>query len=91
MTTASFTSGPSAARTDAELIGSNKRFYDALWSEAKLFAPERFNTWPLVSELAAETSRRNSFPFAIREPSPPMLSAIARLGLGESFSGLMKG
>ena len=40
---------------------------------------------------AAETSRRNSFPFAIREPSPPMLSAIARLGLGESFSGLMKG
>lgn len=58
MTTASFTSGPSAARTDAELIGSNKRFYDALWSEAKLFAPERFNTWPLVSELAAQTSRR---------------------------------
>ena len=42
----------------ADLIGSNKRFYDALWAEAKLFAPERFNTWPLVAELAAQTSRR---------------------------------
>lgn len=58
MTVASFTSGPPAPRTDADLIGSNKRFYDALWSEAKLFSPDRFNTWPLVSELAAQTSRR---------------------------------
>lgn len=58
MSTASVTSGSTASRTDADLIGSNKRFYDALWSEAKLFSPTRFNTWPLVSELAAQTSRR---------------------------------
>lgn len=58
MTIASFTSGSTATRTDADLIGSNKRFYDALWSEAKLFSPDRFNTWPLVAELTAQTTRR---------------------------------
>ena len=40
---------------------------------------------------AAETSRRSNFPFAIAGASAPMLSAIDRLGLGDSFSGLMKG
>ena len=40
---------------------------------------------------AAETSRRNSFAFAISGASAPMLSAIDRLGLGESFAGLIKG
>jgi anti-anti-sigma regulatory factor len=40
---------------------------------------------------AAETARRSYFPFAISGASAPMLSAIDRLGLGESFSGLMKG
>jgi SAM-dependent methyltransferase len=58
MTIASFTSGSSAPRTDADLIGSNQRFYDALWSDAKLFSPDRFNTWPLVTELVAQTTRR---------------------------------
>lgn len=58
MTFSSFTSGPSAPRSDADLVGTNRRFYDSLWSEAKLFAPERFNTWPLVSELVAKTTRR---------------------------------
>ena len=40
---------------------------------------------------ASETSRRNNFPFAIAGASAPMLAAIDRLGLGQSFSGLMKG
>jgi anti-anti-sigma regulatory factor len=40
---------------------------------------------------AAETSRRNSFPFAIAGTSAPMLAAIDRLGLTGSFSPLMKG
>ena len=40
---------------------------------------------------AAETSRRNSFAFAIDGASTPMLAAIDRLGLGDSFSSLMKG
>ena len=40
---------------------------------------------------AAETSRRNSFAFAISGPSASMLAAIDRLGLSASFSTLMKG
>jgi anti-anti-sigma regulatory factor len=40
---------------------------------------------------AAETARRNHFDFAIKGPSASMLAAIDRLGLGGSFTGLMKG
>jgi hypothetical protein len=40
---------------------------------------------------AAETSRRNSYGFAIDGASAPMLAAIDRLGLSASFSALMKG
>ncbi len=45
-------------RSDAELLDANRRFYDRLWSEAQLVRPERFNTWPLASQLAAEVGRR---------------------------------
>jgi len=31
----------------------NRSFYDALWADTYLIPPERFNTWPLVSELMA--------------------------------------
>ena len=44
--------------TEAKLLDANRRFYDALWSDARLIAPERFNTWPLASSLAASTTRR---------------------------------
>ena len=40
---------------------------------------------------AAETSRRNSYSFAIAGASAPMLAAIDRLGLGGSFSDLLRG
>ena len=36
----------------------NRRFYDDLWAETSLIGPERFNTWPLVRELAAAGARR---------------------------------
>jgi len=29
----------------------NRRFYDLLWSGARLVEPQRFNTWPLVRSL----------------------------------------
>ena len=35
----------------ADIAAINRTFYDALWSKAHLARPERFNTWPLVSEL----------------------------------------
>jgi len=51
---------PAAAptRTDAELLEANRRFYDGLWSGARLVEPHRFNTWPLVSSLIASHPRR---------------------------------
>ncbi|WP_090450935.1 methyltransferase domain-containing protein [Dyella sp. OK004] len=45
-------------RSDADLIRTNRGFYESLWSDARLVSPERFNTWPLVRELAAAAPRR---------------------------------
>ncbi|MEO8037401.1 MAG: methyltransferase domain-containing protein [Betaproteobacteria bacterium] len=49
---------PMAPRGDTELREANRRFYDPLWSEARLVGPERFNTWPLVTSLLAQAQRR---------------------------------
>jgi SAM-dependent methyltransferase len=48
------------SRTAGEtgLTESNRRFYDGLWSGARLIEPQRFNTWPLVSELCVRAARR---------------------------------
>ena len=48
---------------DAPLSGralrdANRRFYDALWSDARLIGPERFNSWALASSLAASARNR---------------------------------
>jgi SAM-dependent methyltransferase len=48
----------SPARADRELRELNRRFYDALWTDARLVEPERFNTWPLVRSLAAQARHR---------------------------------
>jgi len=48
--------GLTAARPD--LLDVNRRFYDALWRDAQLIPPQRFNTWPLVDALAAAAPRR---------------------------------
>jgi SAM-dependent methyltransferase len=39
-------------------LDANRSFYDSLWADAQLIAPERFNTWPLVRWLAAQSPRR---------------------------------
>ena len=49
---------PTENRSDSELIRTNRGFYESLWAEAKLIGPERFNTWPLLRELAAAAPRR---------------------------------
>src|SRR5438552_2309939 len=46
------------ARTESELLEVNRHFYNALWSDARLIEPERFNTWPLVCSLLAPAQRR---------------------------------
>ena len=40
------------------IVERNRRFYDSLWSGARLVEPCRFNTWPLVQSLLAEAPRR---------------------------------
>jgi SAM-dependent methyltransferase len=37
--------------TSPDLAAINRQFYDALWRKARLQRPDRFSTWPLVSEL----------------------------------------
>src|SRR5947208_4067860 len=46
------------ARTESELLEVNRHFYNALWTDARLIEPERFNTWPLVRSLLAPAQRR---------------------------------
>ena len=49
---------PRDLRTDADLLRANRGFYDALWRDARLVGPQRFNTWPLVETLATPAQRR---------------------------------
>src|ERR1700728_276377 len=48
-------SDPDSARV---LVQLNRRFYDGLWSGARLVDPQRFNTWPLVQSLLPTGARR---------------------------------
>jgi SAM-dependent methyltransferase len=41
-----------------DLRDKNRRFYEQLWSDARLIEPQRFNTWSLVQSLAAGGGRR---------------------------------
>ncbi|PXV57186.1 Methyltransferase domain-containing protein [Dyella jiangningensis] len=44
--------------SEAELKRTNQVFYDGLWSGARLVDPARFNTWPMVRDLAMALPRR---------------------------------
>jgi len=48
----------SSVNGEAGLAAHNRQFYDGLWSDARLVVPQRFNTWPLVSELSAGVRTR---------------------------------
>jgi SAM-dependent methyltransferase len=39
------------------LEATNRDFYEPLWGDSQLIAPERFNTWPLVESLLRAGSR----------------------------------
>ena len=45
-------------RAERELLEVNRRFYNLLWSGARLVKPERFNTWPLVSSVLPQSRRQ---------------------------------
>ena len=40
------------------MLDKNRRYYDALWSDADLVEPQRFNTWPLLQSLVAASGPR---------------------------------
>ncbi|MDP9065891.1 MAG: class I SAM-dependent methyltransferase, partial [Pseudomonadota bacterium] len=42
----------------SELLDANRRYYDSLWSGARLVDPQRFNTWPLVRSLLPASGRQ---------------------------------
>jgi SAM-dependent methyltransferase len=46
------------AGTDDGLLEVNRRFYDPLWTDARLVEPDRFNTWPLVGSLVSPSRPR---------------------------------
>jgi len=83
--------GQSRARTESELLAVNHRFYDALWRDARLIDPERFNTWPLVQTLLPAAPRRLEVAPGLRprlplagthfvDISPPALDKIRARG-----------
>jgi SAM-dependent methyltransferase len=41
-----------------DVTAINRRFYDAFWGRARLQRPDRFNTWPLISQLLPASPRR---------------------------------
>lgn len=60
----------SPARSGTGLTEANRRFYDSLWSRAKLVEPQRFNTWPLVSGLCEQRTRRLEIAPGLRPRMP---------------------
>lgn len=44
-------SSMSQPRSGGELLDANRKYYNSLWSGARLVDPQRFNTWPLVQSL----------------------------------------
>lgn len=48
----------SQALNERELLDRNRRYYDSLWSDARLIEAQRFNTWPLVQSLLPRAARR---------------------------------
>lgn len=50
--------GSPQAVGERELLERNRRYYDMLWSDARLVEPQRFNTWPLVQSLLPTAVQR---------------------------------
>ena len=48
----------SHARSGPALLEVNRRFYDPLWTDARLIEPQRFNTWPIVCSLVSRSQPR---------------------------------
>jgi SAM-dependent methyltransferase len=49
---------PAARARQADGGPSGRRFFDTVWSASSLVPPQRFNTWPLLSDLASVADAR---------------------------------
>jgi len=73
-------------RTATELNDVNQAFYDSLWSGSRLVDPSRFNTWPMVRELAMALPRRLEIAPGLRPRLPldgTYFVDISQAALGE--------
>ncbi len=66
-----------AVAAPPDLLDVNRSFYDALWRDARLIPPQRFNSWPLVAELAANAPRRLELAPGLRPRLPIAGTAFA--------------
>jgi len=77
--------------TGQQVLEINQRFYDGLWSGARLVEPDRFNTWPIISPLARQAKFRLEAGPGLRPRLPvegtffadistPALAALKRAG-----------
>jgi SAM-dependent methyltransferase len=78
------------------LVDENRRFYDGLWSGARLVEPQRFNTWPLVQTLLSAGGPRLEVAPGLRPRLPiigtqfvdisaPALAALRQRGADVTF------
>lgn len=86
-----------SAPPESVLSATNQRFYDSLWSRARLVEPQRFNTWPLVQSLLTPAARRLEIAPGLRprlpiagtafvDISPPALQQLRQCG-GQTVAG----
>ncbi len=79
-----------------KVLDVNRDYYDALWGDAKLVEPQRFNTWPLVESLAAAAENRLEVAPGLRPRLPlsgtqfldfslPALRSLQQRGASVSF------
>lgn len=84
-------------RTAAEVRRINEDFYESLWAGSRLVNPSRFNTWPMVRDLAMALPRRLEVAPGLR-PRLPLdgtyfvdLSPAATKGLRAQGASAMRG
>lgn len=84
-------------RSAAEVLRINEDFYESLWAGSRLVDPSRFNTWPMVRDLAMALPRRLEVAPGLR-PRLPLdgtyfmdLSPAATKGLRSHGVSAMRG
>ena len=97
MTTGQPAVSAAAVTGETSAASINRAFYDPLWQGTRFLPPERFNTWPVVTELAAQAPRRLELGPGLRprlplngtrfvDLSPPAVTELNRRG-GEAIAG----